>query len=131
MAWIGDSGRNWSSASAGDSGLLPGMVSSPDRVTGGEECMPALISWGTDDVSHRSKALSVDCASLAGKSSDDLAEPFCVNLIRDEPCPTLVEDEFRKVDVGVRGVRGVRGGDASVGSCELNDSRVVAVVGRI
>jgi len=34
-------------------------------------------------------------------------------LTREEPGPTLVEEEFRKVDVGVRGVRG---GDASVGS---------------
>lgn len=35
---IGDSGRNGpSKIFAGDSGRLPGIVSKPDRVTGGEE----------------------------------------------------------------------------------------------
>lgn len=41
----GVSGRNGpSKALAGDSDLLPGIVSRPDRVTGGEECITARIS---------------------------------------------------------------------------------------
>ena len=42
---MGESGRNGpSKASAGDSGLLPGIVSRPALVTGGDDWMTARIS---------------------------------------------------------------------------------------
>lgn len=64
---IGESGRNGpSSALAGDSGLLPGIVSNPDLVTGGVECSVVRTSPVTLEVSHWSKGWSVDATSLCG-----------------------------------------------------------------
>lgn len=63
----GESGRNGpSSALAGDSGLLPGIVSKPDLVTGGVECSVVRTSPVTLEVSHWSKGWSLDTASLGG-----------------------------------------------------------------
>lgn len=51
-------------------------------------------------------------ASPAGKpSSDDFAEP-AMSLVREEPGPTLVEEDAK--DDFSRGVVGVRGGVTSV-----------------
>ena len=109
---VGEDGRNGpSNALAGDSGLLPGMVSSPVRLgIGGDEFIAATrISRWTDEVSHWSNALSIDIASPAGKggkSSDDLADPL-TSLILDEPGPTRVDDDHLllagRLEVGVRG----------------------------
>lgn len=53
---FGVSGRNGpSNALAGDSGLLPGMVSKPDRVTGGVECKVVRTSRVRPEVSQLSK----------------------------------------------------------------------------
>lgn len=52
----GESGRKGpSSALAGDSGLLPGIVSKPDLVTGGVDCNVVRTSRVTPDVSQWSK----------------------------------------------------------------------------
>ena len=109
---VGDDGRNGpSSALAGDSGLLPGMVSSPVRLgMGGDEFIAATrISRWTDEVSQLSNALSIDIASPAGnggKSRDDLADPL-TSLILDELGPTRVDDDHLllagRFEVGVRG----------------------------
>ena len=55
VAW-GESGRKGpSSALAGDSGLLPGIVSRPDLVTGGVDRNVVRTSRVTLEVSHLSK----------------------------------------------------------------------------
>lgn len=114
---VGEGGRKGpSKASAGDSGLLPGMVSSPERVGGEEVMATTLISRWTEEVSHESNALSIEVASPAGKhgkSIDDLADPL-TSLILDEPGPTRVVDDLLLLE-GPREV-GVRGGECSVTS---------------
>ena len=115
VAWgeeymVGDGGRNGpSKASAGDSGRLPGIGSSPDRMGGDEFIAATLSSRWTDEVSQSSKALSIDIASPAGKagmSSDDLADPL-TSFILDEPAPLRVDDDHLllggPLEVGVRG----------------------------
>ena len=107
---VGDGGRNGpSKASAGDSGLLPGIVSKPDRVGGDEVIAAILISRWTDEVSQSSKTLSIETASPAGnagKSREDLADPL-TSLILDALTPTRVAEDLLLLagllEVGVRG----------------------------
>ena len=85
----GVSGRNGpSSAVAGDSGLLPGIVARLDLVTGGVDCELGLTSRPRPDVSQWPKELSTDTASLDVYSKDDLAE----SLVKDVECTSLVRE---------------------------------------
>jgi hypothetical protein len=127
---IGDSGRKSASSSA-DSGRLPGMVSRPERVTGGDEWIAALISWWTEDVSHLSKALSTDIVSTDGNmaiSTEDWLE-YRVSLVLDVPAPTLVADDLL-VEESLPDT-GVIGGELSVMSCDPNDRLVLWVAGLV
>lgn len=116
---VGEDGRNGPSrVSAGESGLLPGMVSKPDRVGGEDVIATTRNSRWTEDVSQESKALSIEVASPAGKagiSSDDLADPL-TSLIFEEPVPTRVADD--RLLLGGPLEVGVRGGECKVASCE-------------
>lgn len=116
---IGELGRNGPSRMlAGESGLLPGIVSKPDRV-GGDECTAARISRCTEDVSQESKALSIETASPAGNaglSNEDRAEPLTSFVFEEDAGATRVAEDRPAVD-GVRDV-GVRGGECNVASCD-------------
>lgn len=118
VAW-GELGRNGPSRPfAGDSDRLPGIGSSPDRV-GGDECMADRISRCTDEVSHKSKALSMDTASPAGKASmDDRVESRAFLVFVEEGGPTLVAED-RLVDAARD--FGVLGGECRVGPCDGNE----------
>ena len=63
----GESGRKGpSNAVAGDTDLLPGMVGRPPGLADGEEWSAIRISGCTEEVSHRSNALSEGAGSFAG-----------------------------------------------------------------
>jgi hypothetical protein len=120
-AACGELGRKGPSrAFAGDSARLPGMVSKPCRYVG-DEWTAALISQCTEEVSHESKALSMETASpagQAGRSMEDFADPF-TNLILEELfVPTFVDDD--RLVLGTCDV-GVLGGECSVMSWDAND----------